>query len=58
MVRRTHTAEGLRRLLQGDPSFLLVSQSQYYAKETVKYLIGNTAYHKIWLALARSGETH
>lgn len=53
MVRRSLEAQQLRRLLAGDPAFLLFLRSQYRVKETLKLVMGHTVYHRLWSLCSR-----
>jgi peptidoglycan/xylan/chitin deacetylase (PgdA/CDA1 family) len=56
MVRRTLHAEQLRRLLTGDRAYVFYLRSQFRAKETVRRFIGNSAYRRLWSAVASVDE--
>ena len=49
-------AQKLRRLLAGDPAYTLLLSSQYRIKETLRFLIGHAAYHKLWMKLSGGDE--
>jgi peptidoglycan/xylan/chitin deacetylase (PgdA/CDA1 family) len=53
MVRNTTTAAQLERLLRLRGAASLWPRSAYYAKETVRNLLGDAAYHRLWHHLAR-----
>lgn len=52
MVRRSMQATQLRRLLAGDPAWLLFLRCQYRTKEMLKNVVGSAAYHRLWTRFA------
>lgn len=56
MVRRTLPAQQLRRLLTQDPLTVFFLRSQYRLKETVRRVVGDAAYRRLWSAVAAAEE--
>ncbi len=56
MVRRTINAQELRQLVLAKGTAVLAFRIQYLAKETVKRLLGDRIYHRLWHFFAGSDE--